>query len=122
MHDRAEQLDDVDRDTAHEAVARQVPRTRSRRQLRQPGARSRRLERTCRRSVAGCRCDRACKATDGGRARLPAGGSHQPGDCLLATGGVMEEADDLERTAEWRMRKVDADPGDATSRTAAALL
>jgi hypothetical protein len=34
----------------------------------------------------------------------------------------MEEADDLERAAEWRMRKVDADPSDATSRDAAALL
>jgi hypothetical protein len=35
---------------------------------------------------------------------------------------VIEEADDLERAAEWRMRKVDADPGDAVSRDAAALL
>jgi hypothetical protein len=34
----------------------------------------------------------------------------------------MEEAEDLERTAEWRMRKLDADPSDAVSRTAAALL
>ena len=34
----------------------------------------------------------------------------------------MEEADELERMAEWRMRKVDADPGDVVSRNAAALL
>ena len=34
----------------------------------------------------------------------------------------MEEADELERTAEWRMRKVDADPSDQVSRDAAALL
>jgi hypothetical protein len=34
----------------------------------------------------------------------------------------MEEAEQLERAAEWRMRKVDADPSDATSRAAAALL
>ncbi len=34
----------------------------------------------------------------------------------------MEEAEELERAAEWRMRKVDADPSDATSRAAAALL
>ena len=34
----------------------------------------------------------------------------------------MEEAEDLERAAEWRMRKVDADPSDAGSRDAAALL
>ena len=34
----------------------------------------------------------------------------------------MEETDALERTAEWRLRKVDADPGDTTSRQAAALL
>jgi len=34
----------------------------------------------------------------------------------------MDEAEDLERAAEWRMRKVDADPSDATSREAAALL
>lgn len=34
----------------------------------------------------------------------------------------MEEAEDLERTAAWRLRKVDADPSDATSRAAAALL
>ena len=34
----------------------------------------------------------------------------------------MEEADDLERTAEWRMRLVDADPSDAVTRDAAALL
>ena len=34
----------------------------------------------------------------------------------------MEEAEELERAAEWRMRKVDADPSDATSREAAALL
>ncbi|MBV9828321.1 MAG: hypothetical protein JO001_22030 [Alphaproteobacteria bacterium] len=34
----------------------------------------------------------------------------------------MEEADELERAAEWRMRKVDADPADAASRDAAALL
>lgn len=35
---------------------------------------------------------------------------------------MIEEADDLERTAEWRMRKVDADPADEVSRDAAALL
>jgi hypothetical protein len=34
----------------------------------------------------------------------------------------MEEAEDLERVAEWRMRKVDADPTDTTSREASALL
>lgn len=34
----------------------------------------------------------------------------------------MEEADELERAAEWRMRKVDADPADTVSREAAALL
>ncbi|HME27304.1 MAG TPA: hypothetical protein VKI44_39280 [Acetobacteraceae bacterium] len=34
----------------------------------------------------------------------------------------MEEAEELERAAEWRMRKVDADPSDVTSREAAALL
>jgi hypothetical protein len=35
---------------------------------------------------------------------------------------VIEEAGELERAAEWRMRKVDADTGDAVSRDAAALL
>jgi hypothetical protein len=35
---------------------------------------------------------------------------------------VIEEADELERAAEWRMRKVDAEPDDAVSRDAAALL
>jgi hypothetical protein len=34
----------------------------------------------------------------------------------------MEAAEELERAAEWRLRKVDADPNDATSRAAAALL
>jgi hypothetical protein len=34
----------------------------------------------------------------------------------------MEEAEALERTAEWRLRKVDADPSDVASRAAAALL
>jgi hypothetical protein len=34
----------------------------------------------------------------------------------------MEEAEDLERATEWRMRKVDADPSDAQSRDAAAML
>ena len=34
----------------------------------------------------------------------------------------MEEADELERTAEWRMRKADADPSDAISRAAAVHL
>jgi hypothetical protein len=34
----------------------------------------------------------------------------------------MEEAEDLERAAEWRMRKVDADPSDDVSGDAAALL
>ncbi len=34
----------------------------------------------------------------------------------------MEEAQELERAAEWRMRKVDADPSDTVSRDAAALL
>src|SRR5579859_4865140 len=34
----------------------------------------------------------------------------------------MEEGDALDRTAEWRLRKVDADPGDAVSKGAAALL
>ena len=32
------------------------------------------------------------------------------------------EAEELERAAEWRMRKFDADPSDAVSRDAAALL
>ena len=32
------------------------------------------------------------------------------------------EAVELERAAEWRLRKVDADPSDAVSRDAAALL
>lgn len=32
------------------------------------------------------------------------------------------EVEQLVRTAEWRMRKVDADPGDERSRAAAALL
>ena len=35
---------------------------------------------------------------------------------------MIEEADALERTAEWRMRKVDVEPDDAASRKAAALL
>jgi hypothetical protein len=35
---------------------------------------------------------------------------------------VIEEADELERTAEWRMRKLDAEPADSVSRDAAALL
>jgi hypothetical protein len=34
----------------------------------------------------------------------------------------MEEAEELEGVAEWRMRKVDADPADTTSREASALL
>ena len=34
----------------------------------------------------------------------------------------MEEAEELERTAEWRLRKVDANPADEQSRAAAALL
>jgi hypothetical protein len=34
----------------------------------------------------------------------------------------MEEAEELERAAEWRMRRVDADPSDAVSRRAAVLL
>ncbi len=34
----------------------------------------------------------------------------------------MEEAEELERAAEWRMRKLDADPSDAISRAAAAML
>jgi hypothetical protein len=34
----------------------------------------------------------------------------------------IEEAEELERTAEWRLRRVDADPSDATSRAAADLL
>ena len=32
------------------------------------------------------------------------------------------EAEQLQRAAEWRLRKLDADPGDTTSRAAAALL
>ena len=51
---------------------------------------------------------------------------HQPGDGVLATGGVMDEdlfeVEELERAAEWRLRKVDADPIDAVSRDAAARL
>lgn len=34
----------------------------------------------------------------------------------------MEEAEELERAAAWRLRKVDADPSDHVSRDAAALL
>ncbi len=34
----------------------------------------------------------------------------------------MEEAEELERAAEWRLRKVDADASDEVSREAAALL
>jgi hypothetical protein len=34
----------------------------------------------------------------------------------------MDEAEELERTAQWRMRKVDADPNDEQSRAAAVLL
>ena len=34
----------------------------------------------------------------------------------------MEEAEELLRAAEWRMRKADADPSDTVSRDAAALL
>jgi hypothetical protein len=34
----------------------------------------------------------------------------------------MEEAEELERAAEWRMRKADADASDTVSREAAALL
>jgi hypothetical protein len=34
----------------------------------------------------------------------------------------MEEAEELERAAEWRMRRLDTDPSDAESRDAAALL
>ncbi len=34
----------------------------------------------------------------------------------------MEEAEELERAAQWRMRKVDTDASDAVSREAAALL
>ena len=34
----------------------------------------------------------------------------------------MDEAEDLERAAEWRLRQVGADPADATSRAAAARL
>jgi hypothetical protein len=33
----------------------------------------------------------------------------------------MEEADELERAAEWRMRKADSDPRDTVSRDAAAI-
>ena len=95
---------------------------RSGRQLRQPGARPRRLERAGGGSVAGRRCDPACAAADGGGQGVPARVRHQPGDGVLAARGVMEEAEELERAAEWRMRKVDADPSDATSREAAALL
>ena len=36
--------------------------------------------------------------------------------------GDLFEVEQLERAAEWRMRKVDADPTDETSRGAAALL
>ena len=52
----------------------------------------------------------------------PARIHHQPGDRVLAARGVMEEAAALQHAAEWRLRKVDADPSDATSRAAAALL
>lgn len=34
----------------------------------------------------------------------------------------MEEAEELERAAQWRLRKVDADPADEQSRAAATLL
>ena len=95
---------------------------RSGRQLRQPRARPRRLERAGRGSVADRRCDPACAAADGGGQGVSARVRHQPGDGVLAARGVMEEAEELERAAEWRMRLVDADPSDATSREAAALL
>ena len=35
---------------------------------------------------------------------------------------MIEEAEALERTAEWRIHKADADPGDIVTRYAAALL
>ena len=35
---------------------------------------------------------------------------------------MIEEADELERAAEWRMHKADADLADSVSRDAAALL
>ena len=35
---------------------------------------------------------------------------------------MIEEAEELERAAEWRLRKVDADPTDTTSGEASALL
>lgn len=47
---------------------------------------------------------------------------HQSGNGILAARGVMEEVEELERAAEWRMRKVDADPSDDISRHAAVLL
>jgi len=57
---------------------------------------------------------------------LPARIRHQPGDGVLATGGVTDadlfEVEELERAAEWRLRKVDEDPIDAVSRDAAARL
>lgn len=53
---------------------------------------------------------------------MPARVRHQPGDSVLAARGVMEEAEALERTAEWRLRKLVADPADEASREAAALL
>jgi hypothetical protein len=58
---------------------------------------------------------------------VPVGICHQSGDGVLQARGVMGETDtfeaeELERAAEWRMRKVDADPSDVVSRDAAALL
>ena len=52
---------------------------------------------------------------------------HQRGDGVLAARGVMADEDLfevelLERAAEWRLRKVDADPTDEQSRAAAPLL
>ncbi len=54
--------------------------------------------------------DPAGSTADAGGQGVSAGIHHQPGDGVLATRGVMEEAEELERAAEWRMRRVDADP------------
>ena len=69
---------------------------------------------------------RARRQTEDGRACLLEFVTSQETAFSQARGVMSEEdafeAEELERAAEWRMRKVDADPSDAASRDAAALL
>ena len=88
LHDRAEQLDDGDRDSAHEAVAREAQCARPWWQLRQPRTRSRRLERAGGGSVPGGRGDPACPASNGGGQGVSARIRHQCRDGVLETGGM----------------------------------